>query len=155
MRTPTLEEARAVLERHNEVEKEKQHAEVVARCVGRFYRYHNSYGGGDDAKRWWMYFAVTEVEDWTCACIGLEFQTDSGGKIEIDPRARHYVHKHDSWIEISREEFTLAAQAIGASAVGALLAPPAPVTAKGTAKRAKSRKVKRVNPSTANSRGGT
>lgn len=55
--------------------------------VGRFFRYHNSYG--PDAK-WWMYFAVTGIQSYG-GCTGWSIQRTTEHEVQVALKARAYI----------------------------------------------------------------
>ena len=66
----TIEEAQAVIAAFREEELRQKIAESQ-QYVGRYYRYRNS--SSLDRERWWMYFAVTSVDE-SGSPVGWSFQ---------------------------------------------------------------------------------
>lgn len=99
-----LETAQRVVAEHREAE-QKRDAETKRKYIGRYFKYHNSYGG--DHARWWLYGAATEVTDYG-QIQGLTFQHTSMDRIEIEPKGSISMGS-GGWQEISAEEFWTAA----------------------------------------------
>ena len=74
-------------------------------CVGKFYKYRNSFGGGD---RWWLYYNVTGIKG--KALIGNMFQTNSYGDSDFK-RQIVSVDFIDTYKEITEAEYKRALKA--------------------------------------------
>ena len=102
-----LETARRVIEADRQQQQNVKNAELRA-YVGRFFKYRNSYGGGED---WWMYGAPRKVSDYGHV-TGLTFQRTAHNIIEIESNGAVGVGGSfgGSWIEITPREFWAAAK---------------------------------------------
>ena len=106
MNKMTVEQARAVLAEHEAKKRGEQRAANEKKYVGKFFKYHNSYGA--DRPRWWLYAAATGVDDWGHV-TGWEFQHDSDDRIRIEPGVSSLMLSDSGWIEITADEFWIAA----------------------------------------------
>lgn len=106
----TVEEARAVIAEHQKEEQSKKAEEVRRLYVGRFFRYRNSYG--ELREKWWLYAHVTGVDQFGHP-IGVEFQDDGQGKLELRHDTSLITVPSPGWSEITAEEFERAAVAFG------------------------------------------
>ena len=83
----------------------KERQEKNASVVGRYFKYHNSYGSGED---WWKYLKiVSEGEYWP---IGIAFQHTSRDSVEIETDKT--VTSIGGWEEISQAEYENAWQGL-------------------------------------------
>lgn len=73
-----------------------------AALVGRYFKYHNSFGSGN---RWWLYFKAVRV-DGRCV-VGPKFQRDSNGRFELEPDA-HVFNNMSGYTEIKAVEYVRA-----------------------------------------------
>lgn len=79
----------------------KQRQEQNVKLIGKCYRYRNSFG--NENKGWWLYIQVLELEDGNL--IVHRFQTDSNGRIEVEPRRVEWDSVGSQYEEIPREDF--------------------------------------------------
>lgn len=88
---------------------EAEQAEQNAALVGKCFKYRNCYScPQSDADYWWLYIIVTGVGEHG-AMKGWSFQTDSAGKITIEPaegfaRGR-LMQSGGGYIEIAPKQF--------------------------------------------------
>jgi hypothetical protein len=109
----TLEEAQAVIAAHRDRENEARVAEA-RQYLGRYFRFLNSYGGGPDRPRWWLYAMPTDIDEYGTV-TGLKFQHTENDTIEIQSDA--YIGNLNDFVEISAAEFWDAASDLQAITV--------------------------------------
>lgn len=74
----TIEQAQEVIRKHRAESQEKENVQK-GKFIGRYFKYRNSYGTGDE---WWLYGTVTKVNEWG-HIEGKTFQKTSLGMFEV------------------------------------------------------------------------
>lgn len=96
---------------------EKVKREVAApqmrACVGRCFKYRNSYGGSDGG--WWLYTKIIGFDEKAFAFDTVQFQLTTARRIEIEYRRhfnyeqRNYFTEHNrTYLPISKSEYNAA-----------------------------------------------
>lgn len=102
METKTIgqlrKEANAIYSVIREMEK-AEFEEEATKALGRYFTKPNSYGSGP---KWVVYFLPVSVKD--LSIVGMSFQTDCFGRIEVEPQHCH-IGDMEGWKEITQEEF--------------------------------------------------
>ena len=69
--------------------------------VGRYFKYHNSFGSGD---KWWLYMSVTAIQGHSIK--GFQFERASNGEFRVKPDdIRFSFSLAEGWIEIDLAEY--------------------------------------------------
>ena len=94
--------ARRIVQRDMDIQQVK-HIAKTRKAIGRYYKYSNSYSGGD---RWWFYLAVNRMND-NGSLFGLTFQKTSSGDGEIVIKTNGYIGSipGEGYIEITAAQF--------------------------------------------------
>lgn len=103
-----LEAAKAVIAAHYAAEVQQRIAEHRP-LIGKFFRHRNSYGG--DRKKWWLYIAVTGVDDGGVP-TGWTFQHTSGDVVQIERVTWLSGVPHNGYQAISARSFWREAAAL-------------------------------------------
>lgn len=85
---------------------EKEAAKKNAALVGKHFKYMNTYGVGDDCRRWPMYLKVLSVTG--SGLLGFQFSTDSRDQICIGRAQKMITFAGgliEGWQPITRAEF--------------------------------------------------
>lgn len=118
MSNPELDEARAQYEKARLRVKnliEEEYARVgrplLKKLVGKCYKFSNTYGVGDDMRRWPLYARIVGFDEKDMSFESVEFQLTTRNNIEIRFRKRdnfdcrsHYSLS-TGWVEISLKEY--------------------------------------------------
>lgn len=81
--------------------------------LGRSYKYHNSYGGSEPARKWWLYKKVIDIEcdkEGYLHFIMEEFSVDIYGQCKLEIAEQYPYHQYgrnpfDDYIEIDEIEY--------------------------------------------------
>lgn len=113
-----VQAAQTVIAEHRRLEQERERAARLP-LVGKFFKYRNSYGGGED-----WYAAVTGINEWTKP-EGWSFQLTTRGSIGIEHRAFLSTLPLTSggWQEIPATEFWRQAQKVSTLVASRLTRP--------------------------------
>lgn len=114
---PTLEQLKKAKDTYQEelskLSRIITHQEVypkVAALVGKYYKYHNSYGMRD---KWWLYIHI-KAKTKDLDLVSDTFHADTRGKIEFNFNKfdTHYTFESTSYIEITKREYLRAKKAL-------------------------------------------